>query len=1351
MRVALAPALDLMLVGSFGVMGLITVLFYFFARRRDPAPLWLGLFCLGIAAHFLFAPERSLAALAFPGVGVETHARLAQFGTYLTLPLLALFIQALYPVASAATAVRVLVGIGTAGAITAAFLPAKLHAVLAPAMEVVIFATAAWGFFEMARGAWRRKSTWAALIALMPLLYPVIALDLLVDTTLRMAIAPLGLVAFVIAPVAVLTLRLTRAFDAQTRYLHDLVDSVPVALSLRDPAGKYLFVNRAWRDWFSDSSQAVVGEHVSERLPKEKADEVLALDRAALERGADAPAHVSEFELRDRQYTQTRSVMTDSSGAMTGLLVATIDTSDLHAQEKQLRDEMELTRALIDENPNAMYLKDREGRYLTVNDAWTKMVGVSRERAIGRNVLEIFGDAEAQKYHAEDMRLLADGHGGSEVESLRTGPDGKPQWVIIRKAVLRDADGHVRGLIGTNTDITALKNYERELADRNKYITDVIESLPVSLAMRDSEGRHVQVNRTWERYYKLKREDVIGKRFDELPGWKGNPELEEFSRGADRLDREALARGPHRPLEPREHRWDGRIFLNTRRAFIDTEGRTIGVVAVSMDVTDQKILAEILEMEQRRLALVVSASKAGIVDWDGRTHATYYSPRFRELLGHAPDADTTNWPDYFKELMHPDDREPYTSAWQAFIKNKQAGGDYLGPHEHRLRRKDGTYVWVQVSGVAVRDAKGFVTRWIATTTDITERREQEERLKQHERVLAEQKRILETTLENIDQGITMVDRDLRAIALNRRFLELLDLPAEMFAPGEFTLEHAFRYNAQRGEYGPGDVDEQVQMRMALARKFEPHYFERQRPNGRTLAIRGRPLPDGAGFVTTYSDVTEQKRAEAELRQSVALREEVERMSRHDLKTPINSVIAVSRLLRENKRLTPEDGQLLATVERAAYRILNMVNLSLDLFRMEQGTYEFRPQAVDLDEVASKVATDLQGQAASKNVTVRVTRAGRVVAHAEELLCYSIFANLVKNAIEAAPAGTTVTVELANQGDRVAARVHNRGAVPADLRARFFEKYATAGKAAGLGLGTYSAHLLARVQGGDLSLETSEAEGTMLTLDLKAATAEQVRVKVEGGASSEQATPMPDLPPLRILIADDDEFNRLVLRRYLPSPPFKVTLAVNGRAAVTAAELEWPDVVLLDLEMPVMDGYEAAKRLREIERARRRKRILIIAISSNDEEVIVKRALAGGCDHYLVKPAPREILWQLLAGASVPLASGGVPSGEAREDDPVWLDADLEAAVPAFLSSRREALAEMPEALESGDREAFRRLAHRLAGSFALYGFKWASVQSRELERDAGTGDADDLAARAERLGRHLEAVKIQVVPKDTVT
>jgi len=125
--------------------------------------------------------------------------------------------------------------------------------------------------------------------------------------------------------------------------------------------------------------------------------------------------------------------------------------------------------------------------------------------------------------------------------------------------------------------------------------------------------------------------------------------------------------------------------------------------------------------------------------------------------------------------------------------------------------------------------------------------------------------VLHRTLESIDQGVSMVDAELRVVAFNRRFLELLQFPPGRFRPG-MSFEEFIRYNAERGEYGPGNVDAQVQERMQRARCFQAHHFERVRPDGTVIEVRGKPLPDG-GFVTTYTDVTERKRVEAALLES----------------------------------------------------------------------------------------------------------------------------------------------------------------------------------------------------------------------------------------------------------------------------------------------------------------------------------------------------------------------------------------------------------------------------------------------------------------------------------------------------
>jgi len=134
-------------------------------------------------------------------------------------------------------------------------------------------------------------------------------------------------------------------------------------------------------------------------------------------------------------------------------------------------------------------------------------------------------------------------------------------------------------------------------------------------------------------------------------------------------------------------------------------------------------------------------------------------------------------------------------------------------------------------------------------------------------------------LEYLDQGVTVFDQNLRLVAWNQRVKELLDLPDEFFQQ-HVSLESMFRYNARRDEYGEGDIDAQVTERVKLARTFKPHYFERSRPDGTVIEIRGNPLPDRRGFVTTYTDITERKLTEQQLEQRVerrtqALREESE--------------------------------------------------------------------------------------------------------------------------------------------------------------------------------------------------------------------------------------------------------------------------------------------------------------------------------------------------------------------------------------------------------------------------------------------------------------------------------------------
>ena len=132
------------------------------------------------------------------------------------------------------------------------------------------------------------------------------------------------------------------------------------------------------------------------------------------------------------------------------------------------------------------------------------------------------------------------------------------------------------------------------------------------------------------------------------------------------------------------------------------------------------------------------------------------------------------------------------------------------------------------------------------------------------RLVAEQQDridLLTAVIDNFPGGLSLFDRDLKMVLCNRQQKEMLEYPDSLFAKGTPTLEDMFRFNANRGEYGPGDPEEQVRQRMDLVRQKRPHVFERTRPNGTILEIRGAPLA-GGGFVTTYLDVTEQRRNQA---------------------------------------------------------------------------------------------------------------------------------------------------------------------------------------------------------------------------------------------------------------------------------------------------------------------------------------------------------------------------------------------------------------------------------------------------------------------------------------------------------
>ncbi len=217
-----------------------------------------------------------------------------------------------------------------------------------------------------------------------------------------------------------------------------------------------------------------------------------------------------------------------------------------------------------------------------------------------------------------------------------------------------------------------------------------------------------------------------------------------------------------------------------------------------------------------------------------------------------------------------------------------------------------------------------------------------------------------------------------------------------------------------------------------------------------------------------------------LQDNIRLRDEFQRMARHDLKSPLTGMLNFASDLLNDASLAGEHKEIIRYIEQSAYSVLGMVNLSLDLYKMEQGSYECSPSTVDLVQLLRRTVQEMTSEMAARGIHAELLRNGAHLDEAasvpilcDEFLCQSMFSNLLQNAMEAAGPNTVIQIDLYPQPTQVSVRMSNSGAVPKDLRETFFDKFTTSGKAGGTGLGTFTARLIARTHGGDISMTTSD--------------------------------------------------------------------------------------------------------------------------------------------------------------------------------------------------------------------------------------------------------------------------------------
>jgi len=649
------------------------------------------------------------------------------------------------------------------------------------------------------------------------------------------------------------------------------------------------------------------------------------------------------------------------------------------------------------------------------------------------------------------------------------------------------------------------------------------------------------------------------------------------------------------------------------------------------------------QVNASRWKFALESSGQGIYDRDYVTNRVFFSAGYLAILGYEP-GEWTDSPLEWTTRIHPDDYDRVLSTDVGHLE----GNTPNVVVEYRLRAKDGSYRWVQDRGrVIERDARGNYVRMVGTHVDITARKLAEEKL-------AESESLFRNLMESSTVGMVIDTVDGTRVKANAALARMFG-----YTPDEFATISALDISF------PEDVPELLRQRNALVRgdipflQKERRYFHKE---GHVVwALANVTLMRDAGsqplyFIGQVIDITERKIADQLLQQT---KEEAEKANRaksdflammsHEIRTPMNGVLGFSELLRATTT-SEEQKDYVETIVSSGGALLRIIDDILDFSRIESGQVGIEQSSFHLAPVVDEVAELLRPQAERKGIEMRTEIDGEfsaVVGDAGRLR--QVLLNLAGNAVKFTGRGS-VTIglkALARMAEAVEVEFSVRDTgdgIPQEKIQEIFEPFKQADSSVtrrygGTGLGLAISQRLVNLMGGSITAESALGEGSIfrcgLTFILASENARPGVVRPEP-FDEEFAT----RHPLRILVSEDDPTSCKLVQRVLGKLGYSPLVANNGRAAVEMFQKHSPNLVLMDMQMPEVDGLEATRLIREIERSTGARPCYISALTANVLAKEIQDCLAAGMNGHLTKPLRLDALTDALVRADHAVRSPG---------------------------------------------------------------------------------------------------------------
>jgi Na+/proline symporter/signal transduction histidine kinase/CheY-like chemotaxis protein len=511
--------------------------------------------------------------------------------------------------------------------------------------------------------------------------------------------------------------------------------------------------------------------------------------------------------------------------------------------------------------------------------------------------------------------------------------------------------------------------------------------------------------------------------------------------------------------------------------------------------------------------------------------------------------------------------------------------------------------------------------------------------------------LLQTAIESIDQGVALVDAEMRLVAWNSRYQQIFDLPDRLVSVGT-PIADLIRFNLQRGRLSEAEIAEHVERRLAYMRAGTEHRIERVQPDGRVLRIVGAPTP-GGGYTTSYTDITLDRRAEQALEEKVAertrqlseanalLAEATRSKTRflaaasHDLIQPLNAARLFASALGEEVAGRAPLEKLVADLDGSIVSADRLIRVLLEISKLDSGGVVPKPEAIALDQLFEDVAREFALQAQAKGLRLRRVRTDAWVM-ADRALLTAVLRNLMSNAVRYTETGG-VLIGVRRRGSEVLICIHDtgRGIAPEDIERIFgeFERGVSTDRE-GLGLGLAIVRRAGRLLGVEIETASRPGRGSRFTLGLPLLRREAA--PVQRPASTRAAG---GLGAARVLVVDNDPAALAATAALLGKWGLEVTCAASLADAQAKAPAP-PDIAIMDYRLDGAERGDAVHAVLCEGWGRRPPAILLTAESSEETELAAARLGANR----LLKPAPPAALRALIATC---LAQARAAEGEAQ--------------------------------------------------------------------------------------------------------